>query len=150
MSVVLLIKYLDNYKLQEWGRVRYAKPGDACFDLRAAIDKEVCIPFTERQLVPLGIKVAVPIGYKLCIYPRSGLGANGFTLSNCVGIIDSGYRGEIHAPLVNLNKSYWVIKPGDRIVQAELVPVIYPEFKMVDDLPSSERGEGGFGHTGVN
>ena len=127
-----------------------AHPGDAGLDLRSAVDIEVGPG--ERAMVPTGLAVAIPDGYAGLVLPRSGLAsAYGLTMANAPGLIDAGYRGEVICAVVNLDRTEPVkIARGDRI--AQLVVVVVPELDPVwiDELPSSRRGEGGFGSTGTS
>jgi dUTP pyrophosphatase len=100
-------------------------------------------------LVPTGVAVAVPSGYVGLVAPRSGLAANsGISLVNAPGILDEGYRGEIYAIVVNLGSDPFVYDRGDRIAQLVVVPFVEQELQVVDELPESTRGAGGFGSTG--
>ena len=142
--------YLSNYKLQQWGRVEQ-KPGDACFDLRAAISEKLFIYPHDVVRVPLGMVVELPEYTCMKIYPRSGCLAVGLNLT-VPQIIDPSYRGEIHAVVRNVNEHRIVIEPGDRIAQGNLERFIPAEFDLVrsvDDLTKTWRGANGFGHTGV-
>jgi dUTP pyrophosphatase len=127
-----------------------AHPGDAGLDLRAAIDVEVAPG--ERVMVPTGLAVAIPEGHAALVLPRSGLASKqGLTLANAPGLIDAGYRGEVICAVVNLDPSNPVrIARGDRI--AQLVVIAVPEIvpALVDELPPTTRGEGGFGSTGTS
>lgn len=126
-----------------------ATPGSSGVDLRAALHDEAMIRPGGTLLVPTGLKVAVPPGYEWQIRPRSGNALKyGVTVLNSPGTVDSDYRGEVKVILANLGRDPFVIKRGDRIAQAVLVPVAHPEFTVVDRLEDTERGEGGFGHTG--
>jgi dUTP pyrophosphatase len=121
----------------------------AGMDIAAAIKTEVSILPEEIVIVPTGIAIALPAGYEAQIRPRSGLAAKyGITMVNAPGTIDADYRGEIKIPLINLGKEKYVIKPGDRIAQMIVAPVVRVEWKLVDELPPSERAAGGFRHTG--
>jgi len=126
----------------------YAYVGDAGVDLRATCD-DILKPF-ERKLVPCGIAVAIPSGYAGFVLPRSGLAIkHGVSLVNAPGLIDSNYRGEIQAILVNLDpQSEFAIKRGDRI--AQLVVMRVPDADVCAELPDTERGAGGFGSSGVS
>lgn len=126
-----------------------ARAGDAGLDLRSAIDVEVGPG--ERALVPTGLAVAIPEGHAGLVLPRSGLASRrGLTLANAPGLIDSGYRGELTCAVVNLDRSEPVsIRKGDRIAQLVVVPVPPVEPMWVEELPASERGERGFGSTGL-
>ena len=127
-----------------------AHPGDAGLDLRSAVDVEVAPG--ERAMVPTGLAVAIPEGHAGLVLPRSGLASKqGLTLANAPGLIDAGYRGEVICAVVNLDPSTPVqISRGDRI--AQLVVVAVPEVTpvIVDELPPSTRGQGGFGSTGTS
>lgn len=127
----------------------YAHPGDAGLDLRAAIDGELA-PF-ERLVVPCGFSLAIPEGYAGLVMPRSGLAArHGISVVNAPGLIDSGYRGEIQVILVNMDpRETFAFKVGDRIAQLVIVAVPAVELAPVENLSSTERGEGGFGSSGV-
>jgi dUTP pyrophosphatase len=126
-----------------------ARAGDAGLDLRSAIDVEVGPG--ERALVPTGLAVAIPEGYAGLVLPRSGLATRqGLTLANAPGLIDSGYRGELTCAVVNLDRNEPVsIQKGDRIAQLVVIPVPAVEPIWVEELPASERGERGFGSTGL-
>ena len=128
----------------------YARPGDAGLDLGSAIDIE--IGPGERALVPTGVAVAIPEGHAGLVLPRSGLASRrGLTLANAPGLIDAGYRGEVACAMVNLDRSQPVrISRGDRIAQLVVLPIATMEPWWVDELPRSERGEGGFGSTGLD
>jgi dUTP pyrophosphatase len=119
------------------------------FDLRARLDGSLTLGPGERALVPTGIAIALPPGYEAQVRPRSGLALHrGLTLLNAPGTVDSDYRGEIAAVVVNLGREPVQIERGDRI--AQLVVQRLPEVRLVEceRLPESERGAGGFGHTG--
>lgn len=125
-----------------------AHPGDAGLDLRAAEPAKVAPG--ERAMIPTGLAVAIPDGHAGLVLPRSGLASKqGLTLANAPGLIDAGYRGEVIVAVVNLDRDQSVtIEAGDRI--AQLVVVALPEVTpaLVDELPDSHRGEGGFGSSG--
>jgi len=127
----------------------YAKPGDAGADLYSISD--LVLSPGERALVKTGIAIALPNGYVGLVHPRSGLGLkNGISVVNTPGTIDAGYRGEIGVVLINhdLHESFQV-KKGDRIAQLVIQKVENAQFKMVNQLPESERAAGGYGSTGV-
>ncbi|MEX0833153.1 MAG: dUTP diphosphatase [Actinomycetota bacterium] len=126
----------------------YAHSGDAGLDLASMIDMD--LGPGERGSVPTGIAVAIPEGHAGFVLPRSGLATrNGLTLANSPGLIDSGYRGEIVCSLVNLDRHRTVrIQRGSRIAQLVVVAVAGAKPEWADELPSSERGSGGFGSTG--
>ena len=126
----------------------YAHEGDAGLDLYSALD---CIlrPY-ERRKVPTGIKIAIPDGYAGFVQPKSGLAIkSGLSLVNTPGLIDSGYRGEVCAILINLDpEKDFIIKHGDKICQLVIQRVEDVEIEITDELESTTRGEGGFGSTG--
>jgi len=124
----------------------YAHDGDACFDLYA---DGVNDNFGGMYLCDTGLSVEVPRGYAMMIYSRSGHGfKNNMRLSNCVGVIDSGYRGQLMVKLTCDRQIQYVPKVGDRIAQAMLIPVPVVTFEEVTELSDSERGDGGFGSSG--
>jgi len=127
----------------------YAKPGDAGVDLRAAVDL-VLEPGGGRGLVPTGLAVAIPRGYAGFVQPRSGLAMrHGVTCLNTPGLIDADYRGELKVLLVNTDpKEPFEVRRGERIAQLVIQAVEHVGFLEVDELDETERGEGGFGHTG--
>jgi dUTP pyrophosphatase len=127
----------------------YATPGSAGFDIRAAISKEMVIPPGGRAFIPAGFSLAIPPGYQAEVRPRSGLAREfGVGLLNSPGTIDPDYRGEVGVILMNLGGEPFTVNRGDRIAQIIITPVVRVDLCPVDHLPSSERGEGGFGHTG--
>ena len=128
----------------------YATPLSAGLDLRANITESKTIDVLERCLIPTGLKVALPEGYEAQIRPRSGLALkHGITVLNSPGTVDADYRGEIGVILVNLSDTPFTINPGERIAQMVIARHEQAQFIEVDSLSESERGEGGFGHTGV-
>ncbi len=129
----------------------YATPGSAAMDLHACLDGAVTIPAGERRVIPTGLAIALPSAdYVALVFARSGLGIkHGVAPANCVGVIDSDYRGEILVGLQNSGGSEFTIRPGDRIAQLMVVPVVQPRLRLVDELDETGRGAGGFGSTGV-
>ena len=128
----------------------YKTLGSSGLDLMSNLNEELLINPGEKNLIPTGIAVAIPQGYEIQIRPRSGLASkNGITVLNTPGTIDADYRGEIKVILINLGKEPYKITKGQRIAQMVLCPIVKAEFEEVDKLPSSERGKGGFGSTGV-
>ena len=126
----------------------HAHPGDAGVDLAART--EVTLEPGARAAVPTGIAVAIPDGYAGLIVPRSGLAArHGISVVNGPGLIDSGYRGEIHAVLINLGDEPFHAERGDRIAQLVVIPVAAVEYTVVEELPESARGTDGFGSSGT-
>lgn len=128
----------------------YATPGSAGLDLRANLNGDVVIKPLGRAIIPTGIHIQLPVGYEAQIRPRSGLAAkSGITVLNSPGTIDSDYRGEICAILVNLSSEPFTVRHGERICQMVIARHEVAELVSVDSLDESERGGGGFGHTGV-
>ena len=129
----------------------YATPGSAAMDLHACLDEAVTIPAGERRVIPTGLAIALPSAdYVALVFARSGLGSkHGVAPANCVGVIDSDYRGELLVGLQNSGASDFTIQPGDRIAQLMVVPVVQPRLRLVDELDETGRGAGGFGSTGV-
>ena len=128
---------------------KYETIGSAGIDVRANIEEPIVLKSLERTLVPTGIKMAIPLGYEVQVRPRSGLAIkHGITMLNSPGTIDSDYRGEIKVIVVNLSKDDYVIQPNERIAQLVLNKVEQMDFIEVEILDETERGEGGFGHTG--
>jgi dUTP pyrophosphatase len=126
-----------------------ATAGSAGFDLAAAIDDPLEIPAGQCALVPTGFAIAVPEGFEAQIRPRSGLALrNGIVLPNAPGTIDSDYRGELKVIVMNAGSEAFTIKRGDRIAQLVVAPVVRAAWQEVDSLDETERGAGGFGHTG--
>jgi dUTP pyrophosphatase len=128
----------------------YATEGAAGLDIRANISEAIILSPLERQLIPTGLFVAIPLGYEIQIRPRSGLAfKHGITVLNTPGTIDADYRGEIKVLLVNLSNTPFSIEPGERIAQMVLAKHETLSWKTTEELPSTERGAGGFGSTGV-
>ena len=123
--------------------------GSAGVDLRAAISEPLRIRPGERCLVPTGFRIALPPGFEAQVRPRSGLALrNGILIPNAPGTIDSDYRGEIQVILMNAGDADFEVQRGDRIAQLVVAPVVRAEWVEVDALGETERGAGGFGHTG--
>lgn len=129
----------------------YASAGAAAMDLHACIDEAVTIPAGGRRTIPTGIAIALPDpGYVALVFARSGLGIkHGVAPANCVGVIDSDYRGEILVGLQNSSDTDYTIQPGDRIAQLAVMPVVQAELEITDTLDETARGAGGFGSTGA-
>lgn len=128
----------------------YATAGAAGADVYAAVEDELVIPPGGRVAVPTGLVVAVPEGYEVQVRPRSGLAwHHGVTVANAPGTVDSDFRGEVKVLLVNLGEEPFVVRRGDRIAQLVVAPVVRAQFVKAEILPSTARGEGGFGSTGV-
>ncbi len=129
---------------------RYMSDHAAGMDLYAAVMEEMKIPPGEWKLVPTGLSIALPEGYEAQVRPRSGLALKqGISVLNTPGTVDADYRGEVGVILMNHSREDLVVKRGDRIAQMIVNQIERIEFDKVAELPSSERGAGGFGHTGV-
>ena len=127
----------------------YETEGSAGMDLKAVLNEPVILAPGERRLIPTGLFIELPQGYEAQVRARSGLAIkHGITLINCVGTIDSDYRGEIQVPLVNLGQEDFEIKNGERIAQMVIAKYEQISWKITDELSETERGAGGFGHTG--
>ncbi len=127
-----------------------ASPGSSGVDLRAALAEPLTLRPGERALVPTGLVVEIPAGWEGQVRPRSGLALkHGVTLANPPGTIDSDYRGEVGVVLVNLGDAAHTVQPGDRVAQLVLARVERIEWQEAEELAESERGEGGFGSTGI-
>jgi len=127
----------------------YQTLGSAGCDVRAAIEDALTLEPGARQLVPCGIRMAIPQGWEIQVRPRSGLAwRHGVTMVNPPGTIDSDYRGELFVPMINHGSEAYVLERGERIAQLVLAPVHQIEWQVTDTLETTERGEGGFGSTG--
>ena len=128
----------------------YATAGSAGMDLRACLDEEIIIAPGETKLIPTGFAMHMrDSGIAAVILPRSGLGhKHGIVLGNLVGLIDSDYQGQVYVSCWNRSDSNFRIEPGARIAQLVFVPVLVAAWEVVDEFASSDRGVGGFGHTG--
>ncbi|MGI6256052.1 MAG: dUTP diphosphatase [Acutalibacter sp.] len=123
--------------------------GAAGYDLRACVEGPVTLQPGEGYQFPTGLAAEIPQGYAGMVFCRSGLGVkHGISLPNCVGVIDSDYRGELVVPLRNFGDEAYTIQPGERIAQLVIMPVLLPEIVEVDQLSQTDRGQGGFGSTG--
>lgn len=129
---------------------QYATPLSAGMDLRANLDTPVTLQPLERRLIPTGLHIALPAGYEAQVRPRSGLALKkGITVLNAPGTVDADYRGEIGVVLINLSQEPFVVNDGERIAQMVIARHEQGELTEVDVLDETERGEGGYGHTGV-
>jgi dUTP pyrophosphatase len=127
----------------------YQSAGAAGMDVEAALDDPLEIPAGEFRMVPCGFAIAVPAGYEAQVRPRSGLAAqHGVTVLNTPGTIDSDYRGEVKVILINHGASSFTVAPGMRIAQLVVARVAHVIWNPTEALPDTDRGEGGFGHTG--
>lgn len=144
------VKILDKRIGDEYPLPAYATDGSAGVDLRALIDGPLTLEPGQTELIPTGI--AIHIGdpnLAATILPRSGLGhKHGIVLGNLVGLIDSDYQGQLYISCWNRGNRSFEITPGDRIAQLMFIPVVQVDFDVVEDFDASERGEGGFGHSG--
>lgn len=128
----------------------FATPMSAGVDLRANIDEDVVLKPLQRKLIPTGLYVALPKGYEAQVRPRSGLALkHGITLLNAPGTIDADYRGEIGVIMVNLSDTDFVVKDGERIAQMVVARHETFGWEEAETLDATERGEGGFGHSGL-
>lgn len=144
------VKILDSRIGTEFPLPNYETPGSAGMDLRACLDEPLNLLPGKVELIPTGmaIHIADP-GLAATLLPRSGLGhKHGIVLGNLVGLIDSDYQGQLFVSCWNRSDKPFSIDPGERIAQMVIIPVIQATFNIVDDFTESERGEGGFGHTG--
>ena len=129
---------------------QYATPQSAGMDLRANLEVPITLKPLERRLIPTGLHIALPAGYEAQVRPRSGLALKkGITVLNSPGTIDADYRGEIGVLLINLSQDDFIVNDGERIAQMIIARHEQGEFVEVDVLDETERGEGGYGHTGV-
>ena len=129
---------------------QYATALSAGMDLRANIDAPITLKPLERKLVPTGLHIALPAGYEAQVRPRSGLALKkGITVLNTPGTIDADYRGEIGVVLINLSQDDFIVEDGERIAQMVIARHEQADFELVEVLDETERGEGGYGHTGT-
>lgn len=128
----------------------YETPSSAGMDVRACIESPITVEPMQRVLVPTGLRVQLPQGYEMQIRPRSGMALkHGITLANSPGTVDADYRGEIGVIVINLSDKPFVINDGDRICQMVITTYSHVEWEQVDRIDETVRGDGGFGHTGV-
>lgn len=129
---------------------QYATPQSAGMDLRAHLEAPVTLHPMERRLIPTGLYISLPPGYEAQVRPRSGLALkHGITVLNAPGTIDADYRGEVGVVLVNLSQQVFVVNDGERIAQMVVARYEQAQFVSVSELDETERGAGGYGHTGV-
>ncbi|MBR5744707.1 MAG: dUTP diphosphatase [Muribaculaceae bacterium] len=129
---------------------QYATVSAAGMDLRASLDEPITLRPLERRLIPTGLRIELPQGYECQIRPRSGLALKyGISIVNAPGTIDADYRGEIGVILINLSDTDFIVNPGERICQMVVAPYTRVAWQQVDELGATDRGEGGFGHSGV-
>lgn len=146
MNLYVNIKAMEGGKLPE-----YKTEGSAGADCFARLSESVIVEPGQRKLIPLGFAVEIPEGYEMQIRPRSGIAnKNGITIVNAPGTIDSDYRGEVHANVLNTDEEKsFMIHPGDRIAQAVVAPVYHCEWLIKVNLSETERGTSGHGSTGI-
>lgn len=145
--VRVLVQRLDHGR--EVALPAYMTPLAAGLDLSAALSEPRTVEPGSIALVPTGLMLAIPEGFEGQVRPRSGLAVkHGLTVVNAPGTIDADYRGEVKVALINLGQKPVTISRGDRVAQLVIAPVARAELALVEELPSSSRGEGGFGHTG--
>ncbi|WP_288450736.1 dUTP diphosphatase [uncultured Acinetobacter sp.] len=144
------VKLLDPRVGKEWPLPTYATAGSAGLDLRACLDDAIEIEPGQTVLVKTGMAIYIQnTQFAGMILPRSGLGhKHGIVLGNLVGLIDSDYQGELMISVWNRGKTTFRLEPGERLAQYVLVPVVQAEFEQVEDFVATDRGAGGFGHTG--
>lgn len=148
----LQVKILDPRIGQEFPLPSYATTGSAGMDLRACLDEPLDLKPGQTTLIPTGLSVYIEDS-NLCamLLPRSGLGhKHGVVLGNLVGLIDSDYQGPLMVSCWNRGDTSFTIEPGERIAQMVLVPVVQAEFDIVEEFVETDRGEGGFGHSGTH
>jgi len=145
------LKILDQRIGKEFPVPEYATDGSAGLDMRACLDEPLQLGAGEVQLISTGIAIYIADpNMAATILPRSGLGhKHGIVLGNLVGLIDSDYQGELKISCWNRGSDCFTIQPGERIAQLVFVPIVKAKFAIVDDFAESERGRGGFGHTGI-
>jgi len=146
----LKFKRLDPRVGTDWPIPELGTQGSAGVDLRACLDETLTLAPGETTLIGTGIAIHLDDpGLCALILPRSGLGHRGLVLGNLMGLIDSDYQGELKISTWNRGETPQIIEPGDRIAQLIITPVIQPTFVEVESFTASDRGEGGFGHTGT-
>ena len=144
------LKILDQRLGSEFPLPHYATDGSAGMDMRACLDAPLELAPGDTHLIPTGMAIHVAdAGLAALLLPRSGLGhKHGIVLGNLVGLIDSDYQGQVFVSCWNRGAETFIIQPGERIAQMVIVPVVHADFEIVDDFVVSERGAGGFGHSG--
>ena len=149
MSIPIQIKFLSKNNASELPKV--ATSGSAGCDLRASISEPLILEPNSCHLIPTGLAIYIKNpNYAGMILPRSGLGHRGIVLGNLIGLIDSDYQGEVMISCWNRGEKEYTVDPGARIAQLVIVPIVRPVFEIVEEVQKTDRGSGGFGHTGVN
>ncbi|HUT40218.1 MAG TPA: dUTP diphosphatase [Gammaproteobacteria bacterium] len=144
------LKILDKRLGSEFPLPHYATAGSAGMDMRACVEAPLEIAPGETHLIPTGLAIHVEdAGLAAILLPRSGLGhKHGIVLGNLVGLIDSDYQGQVFVSCWNRGSEPFTVVPGERIAQLVIVPVVHADFEVVEEFVASDRGDGGFGHTG--
>lgn len=144
------LKLLDPRLGAEFPMPHYASAGAAGMDMRACVETPLEISPGETRLIPTGMAIHIEeAGLAAMLLPRSGLGhKRGIVLGNLVGLIDSDYQGQVFISCWNRGSEPFTVQPGERIAQMVIVPVVHADFEVVEEFTETERGEGGFGHTG--
>ncbi|MGB5475013.1 MAG: dUTP diphosphatase [Gammaproteobacteria bacterium] len=144
------LKILDKRLGSEFPLPHYATAGSAGMDMRACVETPLEIAPGETHLIPTGLAIHVEdAGLAAILLPRSGLGhKHGIVLGNLVGLIDSDYQGQVFVSCWNRGSEPFTVVPGERIAQLVIVPVVHADFEVVEEFVASDRGDGGFGHTG--
>lgn len=150
MTNKMQLKILDKRIGGEFPLPEYATGGSAGMDMRACVDAPLEIQPGQTELIPTGIAIHIEDpGLAAVLLPRSGLGhKHGIVLGNLVGLIDSDYQGQIFVSCWNRGDTAFTVQPGERIAQMVILPVVQVDFEVVDEFSESERGAGGFGHSG--
>ncbi len=149
-QIALLIKRLDPERDKDIPLPRYGTRYSAGMDIAVNIEEPQTLVPGERRLLSTGLAASIPAGYEMQVRPRSGLAVqHGITLANSPGTIDSDYRGEIKVCVINLGEKPFTVHRGDCVAQLVVAPVAKCSVQLVDALDDTERGSGGFGHTGV-
>ena len=151
MQHTLELKILDPRFGAEWALPEYATVASAGLDLRAALDQPMTLAAGETALVPSGLAIHLgDPGLCAMVLPRSGLGhKHGIVLGNGTGLIDADYQGPLMISLWNRGREAFTMQPGDRVAQLVVMPIVRATLRVVEEFEASERGAGGFGHTGV-
>jgi len=146
----IALKILDSRIGQEFPLPNYATPGSAGLDLRACIDENLTLQPGQTELIPTGMAIHIKDpSLAAVILPRSGLGhKHGIVMGNLVGLIDSDYQGQLFVSAWNRSQKEYTLEKGERLAQLVFVPVVQAEFDIVESFDESDRGEGGFGHSG--